>query len=197
MHIYIIYSHPAKHSFCRLVLNAFTKGLKEAGHSHEIGDLYRMNFRSEMVEIQYQREVGLDPNAPVPEDVLMEQQKVERSDALVFIYPLWWSDCPAKLKGWFDRVWTYGYAYFYNQDDQRFTRINIEKALVICPAGHTVDHLEETGIAESMRKIMLQDRLLGVGVKEARMVILGGMMPQDNTYKEENIGKAYLLGKEF
>jgi NAD(P)H dehydrogenase (quinone) len=197
MHIYIIYAHPAKHSFCRLVLDAFTKGLTEAGHSFEIGDLYRMNFVSEMDESQYQREVGLDPAAAVPEDIQSEQQKVDRADALVFIYPVWWSDCPSKLKGWFDRVWTYGYAYFYDQDEQRFTQINIQKALVICPAGHTVDHLEETGIAESMRKIMLQDRLLGIGVKEAQMVILGGMMPQDDTHKEKNLTKAYLLGKQF
>jgi NAD(P)H dehydrogenase (quinone) len=110
---------------------------------------------------------------------------------------VWWSDCPAKLKGWFDRVWTYGYAYFYDQDDQRHTRINTQKALVICPAGHTVQHLEDTGIAESMRKIMLQDRLQGIGVKEAEMVILGGMMPGDHTHREANLEKAYLLGKTF
>lgn len=28
---------------------------------------------------------------------------------------------------------------------------------------HSVEHLEETGIAESMRRIMVNDRLLGVG----------------------------------
>jgi NAD(P)H dehydrogenase (quinone) len=197
MHIYIIYTHPAKQSFCRLVLDAFTRGLTEAGHSFEIGDLYQMNFQSEMDEHHYYREVGLNPDTPVPKDVLGEQQKVNRADGLVFIYPVWWSDCPAKLKGWFDRVWTYGYAYFYDQDEQRYSRIDIKKALVICPAGHTADHLEETGIAESMRKIMLQDRLLGIGVKEAELMILGGMMPQDDTFKEENLSKAYLFGKQF
>ena len=197
MHNYIIYAHPAKQSFCRLVLQEFTRGLSEAGHTFEIGDLYKMKFHSEMDEPQYQREVGLNPDSPVPADVLAEQQKVDRADALVFIYPVWWSDCPAKLKGWFDRVWTYGYAYFYDQDDQRSTRIDIQKALVICPAGHMVEHLEETGIAESMRKIMLQDRLLGIGVREAQMVFLGGMMPGDDTHKESNLQKAYLLGKNL
>ncbi|MCP3923777.1 MAG: hypothetical protein GY714_14440 [Desulfobacterales bacterium] len=38
---------------------------------------------------------------------------------------------------------------------------------------YSVQHLEDTEIAESM----LNDRLLGVGVKEAKMEILGGMMP--------------------
>jgi NAD(P)H dehydrogenase (quinone) len=75
--------------------------------------------------------------------------------------------------------------------------VNIEKALALCSAGHTVEHLEEIGIAESMRRIMLNDRLLGIGVKQAHMEILGGMMPRDDTYRERNLRKAYELGREF
>ncbi|UCF05399.1 MAG: NAD(P)H-dependent oxidoreductase [bacterium] len=197
MHVYILYAHPAKESFCRSVLEAFTRGLSDVGHTYEIGDLYAMNFESEMDFDQYLREIGLDPDAPVPDDVKTEQEKIGRADALAFVYPVWWSDCPAKLKGWFDRVYTYGYAYFYDENEERYTKIDIKKALVICSAGHTIEHLEEIGIAGSMRRIMLDDRLLGVGIKEARMEILGGMMPQDDTYRDENLQRAYELGKTF
>jgi NAD(P)H dehydrogenase (quinone) len=197
MHVYVVFAHPSRRSFSQAVLKAFARGLEEAGHTFEIGDLYDMGFESEMDEAQYFRELGLDPRAPVPEDVQSEQDKIDRADALVFIYPLWWSDCPAKLKGWFDRVLTYGYAYFYDDDEQRYSRIAIDKALVICSVGHTVEHLEETGIAESMRCIMLSDRLLGVGVKAAEMAILGGMMPGDDGRREGNLQRAYELGKAF
>jgi NAD(P)H dehydrogenase (quinone) len=197
MKIYILYAHPAQKSFSREVLRAFTKGLKDTGHSYEINDLYQSGFQSDMDEKQYYREVGLNPEAPVPEDVKIEQDKIQRADALVFIYPVWWSDCPSKLKGWFDRVLTYGYAYFYDEQELRYTKIDIQKALVICPAGHTVEHLEEIGITESMRKIMLNDRLLGIGVKQAAMEILGGMMPGVDTYRQENLERAYKLGLNF
>lgn len=197
MHIYILYAHPAPRSFSREVLERFTRGLGDAGHSFEVADLYAQGFLSEMDAPQYDREVGLDPDRPVPDDVRLEQERIARADALAFIYPVWWSDCPAKLKGWFDRVWTYGYAYFYDTDNARQTRISIRKALVLCPAGHTVEHLEEIGIAESMRRIMLHDRLLGIGVKEARMEILGGMLPKVETYRAANLERAYRLGLEF
>lgn len=197
MHVYIIFAHPSKESFSSSVLAEFVRGLEDAGHSYEIGDLYRMGFKSEMDTDQYRREVAGDPDAPVPDDVRVEQDKINRADALAFVYPVWWSDCPAKLKGWFDRVFTYGYAYFYDEAEQRYTRIKIDKAIVICPAGHTVEHLEETGIAEGMRRIMLNDRLLGVGIKEARLEILGGMMPNDDTYREENLRRAYKLGRSL
>jgi NAD(P)H dehydrogenase (quinone) len=200
MHVYVVFAHPSKESFTRVVLNAFVRGLEEAGHSYEIGDLYEMGFQADMDLAQYERETGLDPDAPVPEDVKMEQEKINRADALVFVYPVWWSDCPAKLKGWFDRVLTYGYAYTYEDIAEGVhisSEIDIDKALVICPAGHTLEHLEEIGIAESMRHIMLHDRLLGVGVKEARMEILGGMVPMDESNRTCNIERAYMLGKEF
>lgn len=197
MHVYVIFAHPSKQSFTWEVLGAFTRGLRDAGHSFEIGDLYEMGFQSDMDAAQYAREVGPDPDAPVPEDVRLEQAKIDRADALAFIYPVWWSDCPAKLKGWFDRVLTLGYAYFYEGDTHRSSRIHVQKALALCPAGHPVEYLEAIGIAESMRCVMLNDRLLGVGVKEARMEILGGMVTKDATIRRKNLERAYQLGREF
>ena len=197
MHVYVVFAHPSNKSFTRAVLEAFTRGLLEAGHTFDIGDLYEMNFKTDMDLLQYNRETGLDPNAPVPGDVEAEQVKIDKADALVFVYPVWWSDCPAKLKGWFDRVLTYGYAYTYEDGEHVTSKIDIEKALVLCPAGHTIEHLEETGIAESMRRVMIGDRLLGVGIKEAGMEILGGMVPFDNAVRKKNLKRAYQLGREF
>ena len=198
MHIYIVFAHPSHNSFTYNVLTAFTNGLLDAGHTFEVGDLYEMNFKTDMDREEYARETGLDPDAPVSLDVKAEQEKIDRAGAIVFVYPIWWSDCPAKLKGWFDRVWSYGYAYRYDEEGEHSTsRVEMEKALVLCPAGHPVEFLEEIGIAESMRRIILNDRLLGVGVKEAEMVILGGMMLNDEAIRDANLKRAFKLGKSF
>jgi NAD(P)H dehydrogenase (quinone) len=197
MNIYVVFTHPSKQSFTREVLDEFMRGLKEAGHSIEIGDLYRMNFKADMDLEQSTRETGSDPDAPLAEDISHEHAKINAADALAFIYPVWWSDCPAKLKGWFDRVLTYGYAYAYEGGEHSASKIKIQKALVICPAGHPVDHLEKTGIADSMRRVMLNDRLLGVGVKEAQMEILGGMMHNDPDIRKQNLETSYRLGCNF
>lgn len=197
MHVYVVFAHPSKQSFTWEVLSAFTRGLQDAGHSFEIGDLYEMDFQTDMDLAQYEREVGGDPVAPVPEDVRLEQAKIDRADGLAFVYPVWWSDCPAKLKGWFDRVLTFGYAYDYEESGEHVSRMSVEKALVLCPAGHPVEHLEETGVAESMRRVMLGDRLLGVGVKEAYMEILGGMVENDAAVHARNLERAYQLGRAF
>lgn len=197
MHVAIIFAHPSRRSFTGEVLRAFTRGLEEAGHAYEISDLYEMGFQTDMDLAQYERETGGDPHRPAPEDVRREQARIDRADGLAFVYPIWWSDCPAKLKGWFDRVFTFGYAYDYAEGGEHVTRIRIEKALVLCPAGHPVDHLEAIGIAESMRRVMVNDRLLGVGVQEARMEILGGMVENNGAIQKRNLERAYELGRTF
>ena len=197
MHVYIVFCHPSKKSFTFAVLESFIAGLREARHTCTIGDLYEMNFQSDMDLEQYNRETSFEPSLPVPLDVAAEQAKIAQADALVFIYPVWWSDCPAKLKGWFDRVWTFGYVYTYESGGHKSSRIGITKALVICPAGHPVEHLKEIGIAQSMRRIMLDDRLKGVGIENAEMEILGGMVNQDPQVRERNLNRAYELGKMF
>jgi NAD(P)H dehydrogenase (quinone) len=43
--------------------------------------------------------------------VARHQRLVESADLLVLVFPLWWAGMPAVLKGWFDRVFTQGFAY--------------------------------------------------------------------------------------
>jgi len=197
MHVYVVFCHPSHKSFTASVLNSFLAGLQEAGHTCTVGDLYAMYFQSDMDLDHYERETSYDPSFPVPADVAAEQTKIAAADALVFVYPVWWSDCPAKLKGWFDRVWTFGYAYSYENGSHTAPGIGIAKALVICPAGHPVEHLEEIGIASSMRCVMLNDRLRGVGIKDVAMEILGGMVSQDPQVRQRNLDRAYELGRTF
>ncbi len=194
MHFYIIFAHPSKKSFTYQVLKSFLEGLVTAGHTYELGDLYAMKFKSVLDLAQYERETGTDVNAPLPADVVEEQKKIQRSEALGFVYPVWWSDCPAKLKGWFDRVWTLGYAYFYDESDQRQSLIKPKKAIVLCTAGHTNSDLERTGIAQSMQCIMLKDRLQNVGISEVSMEILGGTLNASQEHLQALLALAFDLG---
>lgn len=193
MHCYIVFAHPSRESFTAKVLDEFTKGLTTAGHTFEVGDLYAMRFNPVMDRDQYEREVRI-ARRDVPADVRGEHEMIQRADALVFIYPNWWSDCPAILKGWFDKVWSYGFAYEY-VDDKRACHIKPKTALVICTAGYTNEALEANGIGPSMKKIMIQDRLKNQCFEHITFEFLGGMAVGRTDYRESNLWKAFELGK--
>lgn len=195
MKIQIIYCHPSKDSYTYEILNKLTTNLDKEGLDYEISDLYAMKFTSDMTEEEYQREGFANIELAVAEDVIIEHKKINNSDCIIFLYPVWWSDCPSKLKGWFDRVYSVGYAYGHSNQNSN-SRIkqmkSLKYGLVICTAGHTNDFLNEIGIAESMRNIMLEDRL-GKRFINKEMLILGGTMDKEkvrpiHSYIIESVG---------
>jgi NAD(P)H dehydrogenase (quinone) len=53
-----------------------------------------------------------------------------QADLIITIFPLWWSGPPAILKGWFDRVLAFGFAYV---DGTRFkTGLFPHKRAMLC-----------------------------------------------------------------
>jgi NAD(P)H dehydrogenase (quinone) len=193
-HVFIVYAHPSEDSFTREVRDAFIRGLADAGHTYEISDLYKMGFKSEISEEEYQRESNYREDLPLESDVRAEQQKINRCDALVFIYPVFWTEAPAILVGWFDRVWTYGFAY----GNRTMKKLN--KALILCITGHTKENLAKFGHLASMRTVMIGDRLFD-RVASAEMIVFDGMTKFDNelriSNREGHLKKAFELGKNI
>lgn len=193
MRAFIVYCHPSEDSLTRHIRDAFMRGVTDSGHEYILSDLYRMQFQTDMTEVEYLRDAYYR-NTPDPaEDVLAEQAKINASDAIVFIYPVFWSEAPAKLVGWFDRVWTYGFAY-----GERSMK-TLEKGLILCSAGNPAERLRENGILDSMKRVMLGDRLSD-RVKQAEFVVF------DNTSREyglreqnweQHLDAAYALGKNL
>lgn len=173
MNILIVYAHPSKKSYTFQVLERLKSLISKQNLSFEVSDLYAMNFESDMSESEYEREGFAKTELPISNDVLAEHAKIEKADCIIFLYPVWWSDCPAKLKGWFDRVYSVGYAYGQNDTFPKMKTLKL--GLVICTAGHPNAFLNETGMAQSMQTIMLDDRL-GKRFEHKEMLILGGTL---------------------
>jgi NAD(P)H dehydrogenase (quinone) len=173
MNILIVYSHPNEKSYTFQILKHLKSLIFKQNWNLEISDLYAMNFQSDMSANEYEREGFVKRELPISDDVLAEHEKIENADCIIFLYPVWWSDCPAKLKGWFDRVYSVGYAY--GQTDEFKKMKTIPNGIVICTAGHPNEFLKEIGIAQSMQNIMLDDRL-GKRFENKEMLILGGTL---------------------
>jgi len=204
MRVHIVYAHPSHDCFTGAILNAFVDGLDDAGHTHTVSDLYAMGFEPLLSLDEYRRESAYAVDLPVPDDVTAEQAKLDAADAWVFIYPVWWTDCPAILKGWFDRVWTTGYAY-----DPGHTKAGrhvaasqpvAQKALVLCAAGHTEAELHATGLYQAMEAVMLGDRI-GTRAAHKEFVVLGGSADVDPeawpAQRQTLLDKARQLGQDI
>lgn len=195
MKVFVVYCHPSDNSFTYNIYSNFVKGLKEVGHEIVVSDLYKMDFKTDLSEEEYLKETFYRADIPVAEDVRREQAKIQTSDAIVFIYPVFWTEAPAKLIGWFDRVWTTGFAY--NPNPQMKV---LDKALAIACAGKSLQTLEETGEKGAMETVMLGDRIRNRAIAK-EMVIFDNITHWNEELRENtmpmHLRKAYELGLNF
>ena len=191
MKAFVVYCHPSEDSFTRHVRDSFIKGLVDSGNEYVLSDLYKMNFQTDITEKEYLRDSNYRDTPDLACDVLEEQEKINSSDAIVFIYPVFWTEAPAKLVGWFDRVWSYGFAY----GEKRMKLL--DKALILCTAGNTKDRLVKYDLIYSMKKVMFGDRMFN-RAKETEFVAFDGMSKALKSREEnweKNLSIAYEKGK--
>lgn len=193
MKVFIVYCHPSEDSFTKNMCDAFIKGITDSGNEYIISDLYKMGFQTDMTEEEYLRDANYRNTPNIADDVLIEQEKLNSADAIAFIYPVFWTEAPAKLVGWFDRVWSYGFAY-----GEKTMKV-LDKALILCSAGNPIERLEELGLLDSMKKVMLGDRLFG-RAKQMEFIVFDNTSRENKLRKKNwdaNLQKAYEIGKGF
>lgn len=111
----IIYAHPNKESLNHLFKQTVEEYLKEQNHEVIVRDLYQIRFNPvlSLTDINGQH-TGIHC-----QDVKEEQQHITWADVITFVYPIWWTGMPSIMKGYIDRVFSYGFAYRYDQGIQK------------------------------------------------------------------------------
>ncbi len=108
MRVMAIIDHPRPDSFNHAILGAAVGGLRSAGHDVDVLDLHADGFdpvmRVEELAV-YTAGKWLDPK------VGEYQGRLDKSDYLYLVFPVWWESMPALLKGFFDKVFLPGWAF--------------------------------------------------------------------------------------
>ncbi|MBO9710094.1 MAG: NAD(P)H-dependent oxidoreductase [Caulobacter sp.] len=122
MHALVVVAHPDPGSLSHAVAAQLALGvtLSDPRHSVEIADLAAEGFdpRFTAGDLAVHRR-----EAPPAADVLAEQARIDRADALVLVYPVFWWSMPGLLKGWIDRVFANGWAYDEGADAKLVKRL--------------------------------------------------------------------------
>ena len=111
MNVLIILGHPRQESFNDALASAYREGARESDVDVRKLDLAELAFEPH-VETQEPTDQYLEP------DLADAQEQLLWADHLVFVYPNWWGTMPALLKGFFDRVFTPGFAFSFYEDDE-------------------------------------------------------------------------------
>lgn len=144
MHALVLFAHPESDSLTASVASQVSTQLKSQGWTSEIADIAAEDFNPQQSKADLDVIRGL---GNPPADVTREQERVERANAVIFIHPVYWWSMPSLMKGWFDRVLTYGWA-FGTEDSNGLSSRDIHLVRIGGKAPETYD---KHGYREAMR----------------------------------------------
>jgi len=134
----VVFAHPRSGSFIRQAAGAYVDELEQCGHEVVVRDLYTMGFNP---VLSAQELAGKEP---LPEDIQREQAFIAGSQAITFLFPIWWASMPAILKGYVDRVFTYGFAWEM-REDRMVGKLRGRKGMIVTSSAAPMVYLEATG----------------------------------------------------
>jgi len=167
---YVLLAHPNPGSFNHAVCSAFVEGLKEAGAAYKVNDLYASGFNPLMAGDDFKQ---FEDSGILPQDVVAEQGKVDEVDGLALIYPVWWNEAPAILKGWLDRVLSKGWAYDISSEGEFKALLKLKKVVILNTADNPIVLLEANGLNAAARLSKADGTFSFCGAAEIDHRILG------------------------
>ncbi|GAB5346834.1 NAD(P)H-dependent oxidoreductase [Pseudomonas fluorescens] len=148
MHALLFVAHHDPKSLTHSLAVQVAAGLTAAGHTYEIADLAAEGFDPRYTAADHRVH---RTHAEPPADVLAEQARIDRADALVLVFPIYWWSPPGLLKGWVDRVFVNGWAIDYGPDSPGVKKLRHVQVHLLAVGAADASAFERHGYAKAMR----------------------------------------------
>lgn len=160
--VLVVYGHPYDGSFNHAVMEAVVAGIEKAGDTCEVCDLYADEFdpavRAADLKV-YSKGEYVDPL------VGKYMDQLRRCTRLVIVCPMWWSDLPAMVKGWFDKVMLEGFSWVQDGGPLRGTLTHIRRVDLYTTSAKTTQFTVEN-LGDAMRKTVVEATCVEIGIAE-------------------------------
>ena len=195
MKVLIVYAHPNPESFNHAVLEEFTRGLRDGGHSVEVVDLYGIGFDPRIKS----EDLAQFRGGKMPDDVLEQQEKIKKADAMVFISPIIWGSLPGMLKGWMDRVFSAGFSHRPPRKGEVGPQglLTHKKALIINTTMLPDPLYKNLGLETTIKTTFDNYILKTVGIQNVDHAFLHSVQLVPDEVRKGYLEKVYQLGNKF
>ena len=116
MHILLVLAHPLAESFAAAVARMARETLEERGHTVDLLDLYREDFDPRLSAAERAGYFDIPYDSSRVADLVA---RLKAAEGLILVFPQWWFNFPAILKGFFDRVLAPGVAFSHDPSGGR------------------------------------------------------------------------------
>ena len=175
----IISAHPNPQSFNRALVEEVIKATRQAGGETVVRDLYTLDFNP----VLSWRELNASIKGIVPAEIKFEQKLITEADLITFIYPLWWMGFPAILKGYLDRVLSYGFAY-QNENNISVGLLGHKKIQQFITMGNSIEKYQQLGFDKALKSCLVDGLFNFCGITDIQHDIFGNIHLLDETDRQ-------------
>ena len=175
----IISAHPNPQSFNRALVEEVIKATRQAGGETIVRDLYTLDFNP----VLSWRELNASMEGIVPVEIKFEQKLITEADLITFIYPLWWMGFPAILKGYLDRVLSYGFAY-QNENNISVGLLGHKKIQQFITMGNSIEKYQQLGFDKALKSCLVDGLFNFCGITDIQHDIFGNIHLLDETDRQ-------------
>lgn len=184
----VVFAHPWHGSFNMAILQRAVEKLRAEEDDFVVLDLYRDGFDPVMSESDlalYAKGESGDPLVKKYNAVLDEAQRI------IFIFPIWWYDMPAILRGFFDKVMLSGSAYLEDEAGMHPLRNIGETLLITTSSAPTESLIGDFG--DPVHGTIIAGTFKAVGFHNAKWHNLGGIGATTQAQREGFLQKVWDL----
>ncbi|MBX9454748.1 MAG: NAD(P)H-dependent oxidoreductase [Rhizobium sp.] len=111
MRVLVVLAHPLQESFAASISRTVVSALETKGHKIDLLDLYAENFDPRLTSSE--RASYMTGSYDLTE-IAPYAERLKAAEALILVFPQWWFNMPAILKGFIDRTFVPGTAFDYD-----------------------------------------------------------------------------------
>ena len=171
----VVYCHPWEGSYTHAVLEAVERGLGRSGASFEVIDLFGDGFSPAMSAAELAHYSTGETTDPL---VLRYQGLLARCRRLVLVFPVWWNDVPAMLRGFLDRVMLPGFSWEATGAGLAGKLQNIRRVDAYTTSSNPTDYMRER-LGDGIQGTLLDATFWQLGCGAGTWHNLGGMDATD------------------
>ena len=117
MNIVVVLGHPSADSYCAAIFERIILAL-ESQSTHNVTAI-RLADEKFATAMSTAERVAYETSTPlINNETKRHAEVLLQAEALIFVYPTWWSGLPAQLKGWLERVFVLGVAFRFNKNSK-------------------------------------------------------------------------------
>ena len=123
MNIVVVLGHPSADSYCAAIFERIIRAL-EARPAHSVTAIRLADEKFVTAMSSAERVAYETANPLICAETKRHAEILQQAEALIFVYPTWWSGLPAQLKGWLERVFVLGVAFRFNKNGKIRPNLN-------------------------------------------------------------------------